>query len=375
VIMGLVFNPKVELMPKEELRKLQERRLRAQLRRVYEHSTFHRQRFKDAGVTPEEIRSIEDLRKLPLVTREDLQRAVKDSGDFYGGRLCVPADRLILTISPPEWPFTPLEDVPVVTALTVADQKEVVELLTRIWVMEGVSPKDLVQLQCWGWEPFGFAFSFPSHTFGLASVGGVLGCRIIPQELFVPDVPRTIHMGRFFKPDVLFTTETALATLESYLTPVREGEKVTVEVAVSETTSFKVVKEEEFSPRSIGYRIIVLRAPLYELSYVDEEKRNRIKEVWGVENVFTLLDIQDNLFYASDCAEHCGLHVWEDAFVVEVVDESGECVSAGERGDLVITNIFAEATPIIRYKTGIAASFEDERCGCGRTHRRIFLHL
>gem|GEM_PF-1148996 len=370
-----MFNPKVEVMPKEELRKLQERRLRAQLRRVYESSPLHHQRFREAGVTPDEIRGVEDLRRLPLVTREDLQRAVKDSGDFYGGRLCVPADRLILSISPPEWPFVPLEDIPVVTALTVADQREVVELLTRIWVMEGVAPKDLVQVQCWAWEAFGFAFSFPSHTFGLTSVGGVLGCRIIPQELFVPDVPRTIHTGRFFKPDVLFTTETALATLESYLTPVSEGEKVTVEVAVSETTSFKVVKEEEFSPRSIGYRVIVLRAPFYELFYANEEKRSRIKEVWGVEDVFTLLDIQDILFYASDCAEHCGLHVWEDAFVVEVIDAAGECVSAGEWGDLVLTNIFAEATPLIRYKTGITATFEDERCGCGRTHRRIFLRL
>ncbi|WP_456487594.1 phenylacetate--CoA ligase family protein [Candidatus Alkanophaga liquidiphilum] len=362
-------------MPKEELRRLQERRLRAQLRRVYESSPLHHQRFREASVTPDEIRGVEDLRRLPLVTREDLQRAVKDSGDFYGGRLCVPADRLILSISPPEWPFVPLEDIPVVTALTVADQREVVELLTRIWVMEGVAPKDLVQVQCWAWEAFGFAFSFPSHTFGLTSVGGVLGCRIIPQELFVPDVPRTIHTGRFFKPDVLFTTETALATLESYLTPVSEGEKVTVEVAVSETTSFKVVKEEEFSPCSIGYRVIVLRAPFYELFYANEEKRGRIKEVWGVEDVFTLLDIQDILFYASDCAEHCGLHVWEDAFVVEVIDAAGECVSAGEWGDLVLTNIFAEATPLIRYKTGITATFEDERCGCGRTHRRIFLRL
>lgn len=370
-----VLNPRRELMSREDLEALQNKKLKRQIKYVYENSSFFHKRLDEGKIKPEDVKNVEDLSKIPMVTREELQREVQRSSDFYGGRLCVDEEEILMSFSPPDWPFMPLEEVPFITAITISDQKEVVELLSRIWIMEGINPGDLVQLQCWAWEPLGFAFCLPSHTPGLPSVGQMLGCRVIPHELFVPDVPRTIHTGRFFHPAALFTTDTAIATLESYLTPLEERENITVEVPVSESTSFEVVSEEKFYPRDIGYRTIILRSPFYELSYATEERRREIREAWGVKDVYTLLDVQDNFLYASDCSIHEGLHIWEDAFVVEVIDEEGNPVGAGEKGNMVITNLFAKATPIIRYKTDIIVSMEEEKCNCGRSHRRVIMEV
>ena len=84
-----------------------------------------------------------------------------------------------------------------------------------------------------------------------------------------------------------------------------------------------------------------------------------------------MFEVQDNLFYAMDCLEQNGMHVWDDAFYVEALDEKNEVVGPGEVGKLTLTNLFAEGTPIIRYKTDIDVSIEEGVCACGRAHTRI----
>lgn len=365
--MAFIYNPKIELLPGEEIKKIQQWKLKQQIRRVYEHSSLHRRKYEEAKIKPEEI-TLEDLQKLPLISREDLYEEIRHSDDPYGGRLCVSEEELLFDIPPPEWP---LKGEPVMTAITKKDQASIVEQLTRQFVSAGINPGDRVQVQCWFWEAIGFAYTFSAALKPVGeSVGQALGCLIMPQESYAPDAPRTIHLARFFKPTALMATFSSIATLESYLTHLPGEKKITVEVPVSEVTHFEVVKGEEFYITDLGYKTLIVRATEYEPLFPSPSQREEFKEGWHVDT-YSMLDVQDNLFYATDCLEHNGLHVCEDAFIAEVVDKNGEPLGPGEIGKLVITNIFAEATPIIRYLTDIEVSFDEEQCLCGRTHIRI----
>ncbi|VUT27755.1 MAG: hypothetical protein SYNGOMJ08_00305 [Candidatus Syntrophoarchaeum sp. GoM_oil] len=366
----MIWNPKIELMPRKDLESLQLKNLRSQIDYIYSNSLFHQRRFDENGIKPGDIKEIKDLEKIPLISRGELQDAARN-GDFYGDRLCVPESDAIMTFAPPEDFFYPQEDIAVVAAVTPDDQAKVVEHLTRDWMMMGISPGNLVQVLCWAYEALGFAFTNPSHNLMTPSVGKILGCRVIPLELFAPDAARTIFMGLFFKPDAIVTSETSLMTLESYLMPDAEG-NVTVKVMISETGEWTVMEDEQISPKGMGYERIILRSPIYEQMVMTEGRRRELSKMWGAE-IYSLLDIQDNLLYAAECEARKGLHVWEDAFVVEIVDGDGKQVNDGEAGKLVVTNLFAKATPMIRYNTEITASLTKEVCSCGRTHARILL--
>jgi len=102
-----------------------------------------------------------------------------------------------------------------------------------------------------------------------------------------------------------------------------------------------------------------------------EETRKRIEEKTGIDafDVYGTSELSGPLF--TECVERNGLHVWADHFLIEIVDENGEPVGEGERGELVVTTLTKEAMPLIRWKTGDITIMEEEKCNCGRTHPRI----
>jgi phenylacetate-CoA ligase len=130
-----------------------------------------------------------------------------------------------------------------------------------------------------------------------------------------------------------------------------------------------ILKREGKSPQELGFQIIVIRDREGKET-LKAEQREKVEGTWGA-RVQNMLSVPENSFYAMDCAEKSGLHIWEDAFLVEALDERNELVTPGGIGKLTITNLFAEGTPLLRYKTNIDVILNEEVCKCGRTHLRM----
>jgi phenylacetate-CoA ligase len=338
------WDPAIELMPRKGLIALQGKKLAAQVKHVYTCSPFHRKKLDKVGVKSGDIKSSEDIRKLPLITRDELRKEVEITGEWHGGRLCVPEEDLIMYIGPQE---TPIVGESLITSITGSDQRHVVNQLIREWRMIGVEPRDRVLVQCWDHEPLNYAYCskvFCTKYVG-PSVDHYLQCLVLPLAI-LPAVmtERTVHTARYFKPKFMFTNLEAVEAMKKFA----EDQKLPLE--------------------ELGYQVIVLRE--YKV-LPTAEKREELHKTWDAE-IYSMLDIQDNFFYTTDCSEHNGLHVWEDAFVVEAINpETKEPVPDGEQGKLVITNLVNKAMPIIRYLTDVDVILNREVCSCGRTHIRL----
>jgi len=335
------YNPRIETLPRDELKSLQLKKLRAHLKYTYENSLLHHEKFTEAKVNPEDVKTLDDLRKIPLITRQELQEWVAKTNDTFGGRLCVPENKVVQIFGPPEVFIT---GEPIVTAITANDHNVMTEQLTRFYKMLGLTGQDTLQVAAQAWEYLLTSFSYPFSMFIGKSADRVLGFKILHQLDLGPEAERTINTARYFKPNkALFTTNTA-------------------------DSIGLLALSQKWSVKDLGYEHLIFRG--YTTAVTAEQKK-KYQDDWGAK-INNMLDVPDNLFLAADCQEYNGLHVWEDLFVVEAVDpETREPVNPGESGKLVISNLFAEATPIIRYLTDIIVTLDEEACPCGRTHVRI----
>ena len=341
-----MWRNKIETMPREDLKKLQGERLKRQAQYVYNNSTLHRKKFDEAGVKPGDINSLADLKKLPPITREDMKNAVS-SEDIFGGRLCVPKEKLWIMFNPPEMMVSPPL---IITGMTNNDREAIVEQLTRFMLMSGMVRGDIVELQASQWEVIARVLESIHHV--KPSVQTIIPFTSIPIEstLSLLDVPRMTYLASFFKPRVIITTADVAKLM------VKEAEK--------EGKSPK----EAFNPQ------IVIHRTRPGSPVLKSDLRAEFKKTWGGTHL-SMLDIQDNHFFAMDCEKCNGLHVWEDHFIVETMDpKTGEIESDGA-GNLVITNLSEEATPIIRYVSDTKGKLVREPCDCGRTHTRILLEF
>lgn len=329
----------IEFAERRQINAIQESKLRAQLNHIYWNSPFYQKKISNSI---KKVSKPEDLKHVPVTTRAELEEDVESTKDIFGGRLCTTMDKILYPISPPEFP---IKRVPVGTAITYSDHAVVVEHLIRQCIMVGIKNGDTIQVQCNGWEPLNFAYFSP--MFGAATppnVGEILELNVIPLEIIVVDMARTIHTARYFQPTAVYTNKAALMFMED------------------------IINKEKGNPKQLGYQQIIVREDKTTLSSTE---RKTLEDKWGAE-VYSMLDVQDNLFYAMDCPEHKGLHVWEDGFIVEITEkDTGEPLEPGQKGMLTITNLFAEATPLIRYQTEVEATLTFEKCPCGRTHARI----
>jgi len=333
----------VETMPRSEIESIQEDLLRRQVSHVYWNSRFYRKKLGDAGVKPEDIKGLNDLSKIPLTSREELSAAVTDE-DFFGGRLCVPMSKIWQIFNPPE---QMVKGNVIVTALTENDREVLVGHLTRHLLMAGLRRGQIVEVQASQWEAIGriIEAQFTSRR----TVQDIIPFTGIPIEATLPmlDLPRSMYMTGFFKPHLVLTMV--------------DFAKLMVNEA----------KKQGKTPKEMFGTKVVIHRVRPGSPVLDEKTRKEFEEVWGGTHL-CMLDIQDNLFFASECHQMNGLHAWEDGFIVETVDpETGEPTAPGEKGLLTITNLWAEATPLIRYKTDHKVTLIKDECGCGRTHVRI----
>ena len=313
-----------ETMPREALEAIQLRRLQATLERVYETVPFYRQRFKDAGVTPKDIRCLEDLQQIPFTSKQDL----RDNYPF--GMFAVPMDNVVRIHA-----SSGTTGQPTVVGYTARDVVTWSELMARALSAGGASRGDIIHN----------AYGYGLFTGGLGVHYGAekLGASVIPVS--GGNTKRQIIIMKDFGPTIL----TATPSYTLHLAEVAEEMGVSFEDLNFKFGIFGAEPWSEKMREEIERKLHITAVDIYGLS-----------EVMGPG-------------VAIECHEaKKGLHIFEDHFIAEIIDpNTGKTLPYGETGELVFTSITKEAFPVIRYRTRDITSLNPAPCICGRTHVRM----
>lgn len=319
-----MWNPKIEAMSRGELRGMQFDRLKQLMARVCADVSFYRKTYGVLGITAEDIQHLSDLRKLPFLTKSDLR-------DHYPlGMLAVDRSQLRrIHVS------SGTRGKPTVSAYTQADIDLWSDLCARSLAAAGVKPGDVVH-NAYGYGLFtgGLGIHYGAEKLG-AAVVPISGGRTQQQVMLLDD----------FRADVLTCTPSYAMNLGLAL----EDANVPMHRLNLRIGIFGAEPWSEELRQQLEAKLKVKAIDIYGLS-----------EVLGPGVAIECLEARD------------GLHIWEDQFIVEVIDpQSLEPVEDGTVGELVITTLTKEALPLIRYRTGDVTSVTREPCACGRTHARI----
>ncbi len=317
------FNPELETMDREQIEKLQLERLKTTVEHCM-HSAFYKQRFKEAGLEPGDIRSLDDIRKIPFTTKQDL----RDTYPF--GMASVPLSQCVRLHS-----SSGTTGNPTVILHTQKDLDEWANAVARCLWMVGCRPDDVFQnTSGYGMFTGGLGFQYGAERLGMLTVPAAAG--------------NTRRQLKFFTD---FGT-TVVHAIPSYATRI-----------------YEVMQQEGIDPRrDTKLRTLVIGAEPHS-----EEQRRRIQDMLGVKayNSFGMSEMCGP-GVAFECREQNGMHIWEDYYIVEIVDpKTLEPVPDGEIGELVLTTINREAMPLLRYRTRDLTRIIPGECPCGRHHKRI----
>ena len=317
------FNPELEAMPREELEKLQLERLQKTVRHCM-NAEFYRQKFAELGITPDDIKSLDDVRRLPFTTKEDLRE------NYPFGLACVPMRECTRLHS-----SSGTTGNPTVVLHSQKDLDEWATAVARCLWMVGSRPEDVFQNSAgYGMFTAGLGFQYGAERVGMLTVPAAAG-NTTRQIKFIKDFGTTV-----------------LHAIPSYASRI-----------------YEVMKEEGVDPRrDTKLRVLCIGAEPHS-----EEQRRRIEQDLGVK-AYNSYGISEMMGpgVAFECQEQNGLHIWEDYFIVEIIDPvTLEPVPEGELGELVITTINREAMPLLRYRTRDLTRLLPGTCPCGRTHRRL----
>ena len=317
------FNPELETMDREQIEKLQLERLKTTVEHCM-HSAFYKQRFKEAGLEPGDIRSLDDIRKIPFTTKQDL----RDTYPF--GMASVPLSQCVRLHS-----SSGTTGNPTVILHTQKDLNEWANAVARCLWMVGCRPDDVFQnTSGYGMFTGGLGFQYGAERLGMLTVPAAAG--------------NTRRQLKFFTD---FGT-TVVHAIPSYATRI-----------------YEVMQQEGIDPRrDTKLRTLVIGAEPHS-----EEQRRRIQDMLGVKayNSFGMSEMCGP-GVAFECKEQNGMHIWDDYYIVEIVDpKTLEPVPDGEIGELVLTTINREAMPLLRYRTRDLTRIIPGECPCGRHHKRI----
>ncbi len=322
----MIWNVPAETMPRPELASLQLTRLAAVVQRVAERVPFYRQAFDRAGVRPEQIRSLDDIRRLPFTRKSDLR-------DHYPFELfTVPRDQVVRLHA-----SSGTTGKPTVVGYTRGDIALWAEVCARCLAASGARPGDV----------FHNAYGYGLFTGGLGMHygGELMGLTVVPVS--GGNTERQLLLIQDFEPRVIACTPSYLLTLA-----------------------------EAATARGLDLRRLSLRCAVLGAEPWTEEMRARIEQLLPVRavNIYGLSEVIGP-GVSNECVEaQRGSHIFEDHFLVEAVDpETGEPVPAGEPGELTFTTLTKEALPVLRYRTGDIAALDPSPCPCGRTHTRMSL--
>jgi len=312
-----------ECMPREELEQLQLERLQATLNRVYKNVTCYHKKFNDLGIVPEDIRSFSDFAKLPFTMKDDLRL------NYPYGMFAVPLREVVRIHS-----SSGTTGKPTVVGYTRNDIKTWSNLVARFMTAAGVSHDDVVQIA--------FGYGMFTGAFGLHYGAETIGASVIPMS--AGNTERQIMIMQDYKSTVLVSTPSYAVTLADRM------EKMGID------------------PKGLSLKIGLFGGePWSEALRQEIERRLCISATdnYGLSEII-------GPGVAGECRCKCGMHIFEDAFIAEIIDpDTGAVLPPGSIGELVLTTLTKEAFPMIRYRTRDITSLDYSPCDCGRTMVRM----
>jgi phenylacetate-CoA ligase len=319
----MFWDSKIETMEREELERLQYRLLKTLVYRLYSFSAFYHRRMEEAGVHPDDVKTLADVVKLPFMFKRDLR-------DNYPDKLFTATKEELVRYHV----SSGTTGKPTVVGYTENDLEEWTVSLARALTSCGLGEKDVIQV----------SYGYGLFTGGLGLHYGAerIGATVIPTS--VGGTERQIELMQDLG-------ATAICCTPSYLLHLGE---------VAEKMGVSIRKDTKM-------RVGILGAEPWTA-----EMRNRIQDWLGIKayDIYGTSELSGPLF--TECTEQNGIHIWGDFALTEVVDpKTGEQVADGEKGELVMTILKKEALPIVRYRIGDITSMTREVCACGRTHPRI----
>ncbi len=315
---------KAESAPREVIEKTQLKRLRETANRVYAINPFYKKKFDELGILPEDIKSVEDIQKLPFTKKQDLR-------DHYPfGLFCVPMTEVVRVHS-----SSGTTGKPTVVGYNQHDMDVWGEVMARVYTMSGTDANDVVHN--------GYGYGLFTGGLGFHYGAEHVGATVVPASGGFTD--RQLMLMRDFGATVLACTPSFALHM--------------AEVAEKAGSDFKK-----------DYK---LKAGIFGAEPTSSGLKAEVAKAWGI-NYHEVYGLSEIIGPGVSCScEHSELlHIFEDHFLTEIIDpKTGEPVPDGERGELVITTLTKQALPIIRYRTGDITSIIKEPCKCGRTHARM----
>ena len=317
------WNDKFECMPVKELQKFQLKKLKETVAWISEKIPFYKKKFKEMGITADDIKSLADITKLPFTVKNDLR-------DNYPFGLCAVPLKEVVRIHA----SSGTTGKPITGPYTAEDLEQWTECMARNLYAAGVRKEDIVQN----------AYGYGLFTGGLGTHYGaqLIGAKTIP--ISGGQTKRQITIMQDFKSTVLTCTP-------SYALHIAE-----------------VAEKMGVDPRNLPLRVGVLGAETWS-----ESMRPEIESRLGIDDldIYGLTEIIGP-GVAQECERKRGMHLFEDHFLPEIIDpKTGNVLEAGQEGELVLTTLTREGTSLVRYRTGDMTCINYQPCECGRTLARI----
>ncbi len=317
------WDPRIEEMPKEDLRKMQYKLLKSLVYRLYSFSPFYHERMKEQNVHPDDIKELSDVNKLPFMFKRDLR-------DNYPDKIFTSTQEELVRYHV----SSGTTGKPTVVGYTQNDLDSWTTSLARALTSLGLGRGDVIQV----------SYGYGLFTGGLGLHYGAerIGATVLPTS--VGNTERQIELMQDLG-------ATAIACTPSYLLHIGEvAEKMGVDIKKDTKLRTGVLGAEPWTDRM----------------------RTRIEDWLGIKayDIYGTSELSGPMF--TECVEQKGFHIWSDLALVEIIDPiTGESLGPGEKGELTITMLQKEALPMIRYRIGDITIMDDDVCACGRTHPRI----
>jgi phenylacetate-CoA ligase len=320
----MFWQKEAEAMSRKSLEKLQGERLRETVGRVCDRVPFYRDKMRELGVRPEDIKTVRDVRKLPHTTREDLRE------NYPYGLLAAPREEMVRLHT-----SSGTTGKPKAIFFTRKDVDQAAELIARCLTMTGMKRDDVLQnIMTYGLFTGALVMHYGAEKLGVLVIPAGPG-----------NTERQIGLMQDFK-------TTALHITPSYALYLAE-----------------VMHRKGIDPR----RDVSLKRAYVGAEPYTEETRKKIEDLLGIDvyNSYGLSEM-NGPGVAFECTEKNGMHLWEDNFLLEIIDpDTGDALPDGEVGEMVLTTLCREGMPILRYRTRDMTRVIPGECRCGRTHRRI----
>lgn len=321
--MDYYYNVKAETMSQDELKYNQEKALRRVVINAYANNDFYKNKFDKLGVNVRDIKSFEDLPKLGFIDKEDFRE------QFPMGMLCVPKEDLReIHMS------SGSTGTPVVMVYNEHDLDQWAECMARCYTMAGLLEGDPVQI---------------TPTFGMFNGGFGMYHGARKANLFI--VPASSG-----------NTQRQVRLMRDFNVKCLTG-------VVSYTVRIMEVMEE------MNVKLPNLKVGIFGAELFTSQMRERIETGLGIDafDIYGMTETGGVGTLGMDCKDHSGIHVWEDQYLVEIIDpKTGKVLPDGEIGELVVTSLHRESVPIIRFRTGdLTRVLSRKPCACGRTHLKI----